>query len=45
MALRKSPENPAVKELYAEFLEKPLGHKSRELLHTYYAPRNNYPEC
>jgi NADH-quinone oxidoreductase subunit G/NADP-reducing hydrogenase subunit HndD len=45
MALRKSHQNPAVKELYAEFLEKPLGHKSHELLHTHYTPRNKYPEC
>jgi len=47
MVLRKSHENPAVQELYAEFLEKPLGHKSHELLHTHYTPRSNYPkeEC
>ncbi|HBS58336.1 MAG TPA: ferredoxin, partial [Firmicutes bacterium] len=45
MALRKSHENPAVKELYTEFLIKPLGHKSHDLLHTRYTPRNNYPEC
>ncbi len=44
MELRKSHENPAVKELYEEFLEKPLGHKSHELLHTHYTPRSNYPE-
>ena len=40
MALRKSHENPAVKELYAEFLGKPLGHKSHELLHTHYVSRS-----
>ena len=34
--LRKSHENPAVQELYREFLGKPLGHKSHELLHTHY---------
>ncbi len=39
MALRKSHENPAVTELYAEYLEKPLGHKSHELLHTHYTKR------
>lgn len=44
MELRKSHENPAIKELYDEFLEKPLGHKSHELLHTHYTKRSNYPE-
>jgi len=44
MALRKSHENPAVQELYKEFLEKPLGHKSHELLHTHYTKRNRYQE-
>jgi len=39
MALRKSHENPAVAELYKDFLEKPLGHKSHELLHTHYTNR------
>jgi len=39
MVLRKSHENPAVTKLYEEFLEKPLGHKSHELLHTKYTPR------
>ena len=29
-----SHENPAVQELYRSFLEKPLSHKSHELLHT-----------
>jgi len=37
--LRKSHENPAVQELYAEFLGKPLGHLSHELLHTEYSKR------
>ena len=40
--IRKSHENPAIKELYAEFLEKPCSHKSHELLHTHYKARNNY---
>ena len=39
MTLRKSHENPAVMALYEEFLGKPLGHKSHELLHTHYTPR------
>lgn len=37
--LRKSHENPAVEQLYAEFLGEPLGHKSHELLHTHYYQR------
>ena len=32
--VRFSHENPDVQALYAEFLEKPLGHKSHHLLHT-----------
>jgi NADH-quinone oxidoreductase subunit G/NADP-reducing hydrogenase subunit HndD len=44
MVLRKSHENPAVKALYEEFLEKPLGHKSHELLHTHYTQRGLYKE-
>lgn len=42
MPIRKSHENPALKELYAEFLGKPLGHKSHQLLHTRYTPRDAY---
>ncbi|MDD4168977.1 MAG: NADH-dependent [FeFe] hydrogenase, group A6 [Desulfotomaculaceae bacterium] len=42
MEIRKSHENPAVQQLYKEFLEKPLGHKSHELLHTHYTPREKY---
>lgn len=37
--LRKSHDNPAIQELYKEFLGKPLGHKSHELLHTTYAQK------
>ena len=37
--LRKSHDNPAVQELYRDFLGKPLGHKSHELLHTHYAQK------
>jgi NADP-reducing hydrogenase subunit HndD len=37
--LRKSHENPAVRQLYEEFLGVPLGEKSHHLLHTEYAPR------
>jgi NADH-quinone oxidoreductase subunit G/NADP-reducing hydrogenase subunit HndD len=34
--IRKSHENPAVKELYDTWLGKPLGEKSHHLLHTHY---------
>ena len=34
--IRKSHENPAVKELYETWLGKPLGEKSHHLLHTHY---------
>lgn len=40
LPLRKSHDNPEVKQLYEEFLHEPLGHKSHELLHTYYTPKN-----
>ena len=33
---RKSHENPEVKQVYAEFLEKPGSHKAHEILHTTY---------
>jgi NADP-reducing hydrogenase subunit HndD len=37
--LRKSHENPAVQQLYKEFLGQPLGEKSHHLLHTNYQKR------
>jgi iron-only hydrogenase group A len=37
--LRKSHENPAIKQLYEEFYEKPLSELSKKLLHTYYTNR------
>jgi NADH-quinone oxidoreductase subunit G len=43
LALRKSHENPQVQKLYEEFLERPLGHKSHELLHTTYTARGFQP--
>jgi len=45
LPLRKSHENPEVKELYQSFLGKPLGHKSHELLHTSYTRRPLFQEC
>lgn len=40
--LRKSHENPYLKEVYKEFLEKPGSHKAHELLHTSYRERKKY---
>jgi len=40
MKIRKSHENPEIKKIYEDFLEKPLGHKSHELLHTHYIKRD-----
>ncbi|SDF20405.1 NADH-dependent [FeFe] hydrogenase, group A6 [Sporolituus thermophilus] len=37
--LRKSHENPAIKELYETWLGRPLGEKSHHLLHTHYHPQ------
>ena len=48
MKLRKSHDNPEVAQIYAEFLEKPLGHMSHKLLHTHYTDRKNKsskPSC
>ena len=39
MKLRKSHENPAVKELYDTYLGEPNGHKAHEILHTKYVKR------
>lgn len=38
--LRKSHENPDIKQLYSLFLGSPCGHLSHELLHTTYTRRN-----
>ena len=40
--IRKSHENPTVKKIYEEFLEKPGSHKAHELLHTTYVEREKY---
>jgi len=40
--IRKSHENPAIKKLYEEYLEKPGSHKAHELLHTTYKKREKY---
>jgi NADH-quinone oxidoreductase subunit G/NADP-reducing hydrogenase subunit HndD len=41
-SLRCSHETPAVEMLYKEYFEKPLSHKSHELLHTTYHKREKY---
>ena len=40
--LRKSHENPYITQIYEDFLGKPLGHKSHELLHTTYTKKSKY---
>lgn len=42
MPLRKSHDNPEIKQAYDEFLKEPLGEKSHHLLHTHYRKRNRY---
>ncbi len=42
LPVRKSHENPDIKLLYSEFLEKPGSHKSHELLHTTYTARPKF---
>ena len=39
MPIRKSHENPAIKQLYDEYLGKPGSHKAHALLHTTYVKR------
>jgi len=41
MTIRKSHENPSIKKLYEEFLEKPGSPRAHELLHTHYTAREN----
>lgn len=38
--IRTSHSNPEIKQLYEEYLEKPLSEKSHHLLHTHYAKRD-----
>jgi iron only hydrogenase large subunit-like protein len=40
--IRLSHQNPYVKRLYEEFLEKPLSEKSKKLLHTEYTALPTY---
>lgn len=39
MKLRKSHENPYIKNIYDEYFEKPNSHKAHEILHTTYVAR------
>jgi NADH-quinone oxidoreductase subunit G len=41
LTIRKSHENPHIKKLYAEFLEKPGSHIAHKLLHTNYTARGH----
>jgi len=41
LPIRKSHENPHIKKLYAEFLEKPGSHIAHKLLHTSYTARGH----
>ncbi len=43
MPIRKSHENPAIAKLYQEYLDRPLGEQSHNLLHTHYHARRGKP--
>ena len=40
--IRKSHENPAIKQIYEEYLEKPGSHKTHKYLHTTYSKKEKY---
>lgn len=40
--IRKSHENPILKQIYKEFLGEPGGHKAHKLLHTTYSAKKKY---
>lgn len=42
LPLRKSHENPVIKEIYETYLEKPGSHKAHDILHTKYVDRGLY---
>jgi NADP-reducing hydrogenase subunit HndD len=42
MPLRKSHDNPVLKEIYESYLETPGGHKAHELLHTHYTAKSRF---
>ena len=41
-SIRKSHENPIIKKIYEEFLEKPGSYRAEKLLHTSYKEREKY---
>jgi len=42
LPVRKSHNNPYIKQLYEEFLGEPNGHLAHELLHTTYVKRSRF---
>lgn len=40
--IRKSHENPVLKEIYKDYIGKPGEHRAHELLHTHYTPMKEY---
>ncbi len=42
LPVRKSHENPDIKRIYDEYLEKPGSHRAHEILHTTYVKRSKY---
>ncbi len=42
MPMRKSHDNPVLKEIYDSYLEKPGSHKAHELLHTHYTKKSRF---
>ena len=40
--IRKSHENPVLKQIYKDYIGKPGEHKAHELLHTHYTPMEEY---
>ena len=40
--IRKSHENPVVRKLYKEYLEKPGSYRAHKLLHTHYTKKDKY---
>lgn len=40
--IRKSHENPVLKQIYKEYIGNPGEHKAHELLHTHYVEREEY---
>jgi len=44
LSIRKSHENPIVKEMYTKYFGEPGSHKAHKILHTHYVARENYPE-